>query len=104
MPPQNNDKLGNVARVCRQPSKLRRGQQRAAPVVKQIDYPKDVDSDHDVFEETSQSLHFMTCHRTTVEVEINGKPVCMEVDTGGAVSIMSSNMLEERWPDLRQKL
>ena len=39
-----------------------------------------------------------------MEVSINGTPVSMEIDTGAAVSIMSSSTVSEKCPDLLGKL
>ena len=39
-----------------------------------------------------------------MEVSINGTPVSMEIDTGAAVSIISSSTVSEKCPDLLGKL
>ena len=49
-------------------------------------------------------LYSVSSHCTkpiTVDIEINGTKVCMEVDTGAAVSLMSQEVKEQLFPELK---
>ena len=61
-----------------------------------MEYPKPKDSDFGMFTVKEQSDGGII-----VELLINGTPVKMTLDTGAAVSVMSSEMWQEKLPQLK---
>ena len=49
--------------------------------------------------EESNLLTYTVRTKSTVNLEVNGKPLAMEVDTGAAVSIISRRVQQKLFPD-----
>ena len=97
-------KKGHIARVCRSKKQGSSGKGRR-PTQKKTECTnwvgnesEDSDSDLPVHKITAVSTHPIT-----VELEIQGKPVVMEVDTGAAVSVISEITYKELFLNLTLK-
>ena len=98
-------KKGHIARVCRSKKQGSSGKGRR-PTQKKTECTnwvgnesEDSDSDLPVHKITASSTYPIT-----VELEIQGKSVVMEVDTGAAVSVISETTYKELFPNLTLKI
>ena len=97
-------KKGHIARACCSKKQGTSGKGRR-PTQKKTEHTnwagnesEDSDSDLPVYKITAGSTHPIT-----VELEIQGKPVIMEVDTGAAVSVISETTYKDLFPNLTLK-
>ena len=94
-------KKGHITRVYRSKKQGTSGKGRR-PTQKRTEHThwvenesKDTDSDLSVHKITAGSTHPIT-----VELEIQGKPVVMEVDTGAAVSVISETTYKDLFSNI----
>ena len=82
-------KVGHVSRVCR--SKKEWAVQTVSELEESVD------------ETLEYSLHAVTMQTSTTpitaEVSVDEKMLCMEVDTGAAVSVVSETTYKRLWPE-----
>ena len=101
----NCSKKGHIKVVCRSKKQLQRGRrqsQRPKEMTKWVDT-------HDSAEDTEESdievysVGNCSSHPILVEVQVDGRELTMEVDTGAAVSVISEQRLKKVLPDAEIK-
>ncbi len=102
----NCGKKGHLSKVCRSKAPGHSGRKKKGRVHKQmwVQRPSadssDSDSDLPILRIGGESR---TGHPITVDLEVNGRVLTMEVDTGAAVSIMSEQAQRRTFPDVSLK-
>ena len=101
-------KTGHIASVCRK-KKAEQGQEQHGKQQHRTKYvaaePQELSSDSDTDSIPIKQLRggskSRSSHPITVQVQVNGKPIQMELDTGAAVSVISEQLHKKLFPDAK---
>ena len=96
-------KKGHIARVCRSMKQVPSGKDRRP--CKKTEHTNWVENESED-SDSDLTVHKIAAHSTrpiTVKLEIQGKPVVMEVDTGAAVSVISEETYKGLFSNLTLK-
>ena len=98
-------KKGHLARVCRSNRRLGGGTGRSSHTLwlesgKTEEAAGNASSEDDLISKISSVGTKSTVQPYKVEVELNGKLVCMEIDTGAAVSVISQKTCHTLFSDI----
>lgn len=89
-------RIGHLAKVCRQKVPDKKGSQNVNEIVSS----SDIESQSEFLQVSVNSINSST-PRAIINVLINDKPVAMELDTGGACSIVSFDTLNKILPNAK---
>ena len=97
-------KQGHILRVCRSKQQGKPKQAAKTPEVHAVEVDVDVDVNVDAYDDVLATLEVHNVSKQNndiiwVDLNVDGKPLKMELDTGSAVSIISFDLYQQKFND-----